>query len=341
MSQYYYNPFGNSSDVNEAMIREQARKQQMKNEKHEIRIVSLCMGCAIVAFVLIQSLLATVLALFDLYDLFTENAVFQYAFNIIAGSVCSVALPFGIVALINKSRYTGPVVPTKSIKKSRCFAWIGFGMLVCIASNYLVALVILLCKNVFGIQLTKSDFLEPDSVFACIMFVVAVAIIPAICEEFAMRCCSLQLLRKYGKGFAIFAVSIVFGILHGNVIQFVFAFCIGIVLGYVTIKTDSVIPAILIHALNNGMSAVQSIVTFAAGEKISDYITIGMYIGWIAIGIIGLVYLLATGEFKSRAEDKSKSVLTAWQKIWAFLFPWMIVPFGILLALTAQYIEKV
>lgn len=75
-----------------------------------------------------------------------------------------------------------------------------------------------------------------------------------------MRCCCVQLLRKYGNGFAVLSISIVFGLLHGNVIQFVFAFLVGLILGYITVKTDSVVPAILVHALNNGMSVIVSIV---------------------------------------------------------------------------------
>lgn len=337
MSQYYYNPFG-SNDVNEAMQMQMMKEKRVKEEKHEIRMISLCMSGAIMAFLIIQNIFAVVLYALGISDLATSNSVFQYAFNVIAGSVCSVALPFGIVALINKRKYKHPVVPSKHIKPSKCALWVGFGMICCIAANYAVSILVLI-GEMLGVKLTQGEMLEPDSVFSCIMFVVAVAVVPAICEEFAMRCCSLQLLRNYGKGFAVFAVSIVFGILHGNVIQFVFAFIIGLVLGFVTIKTDSIAPAILIHALNNGMSAVQSIVKYAAGEDVSDYTVIGLYIFWMIFGIISGICLLVKGEFKSKVKEGSQSVLTTRQKFNAFLFPWTIFPFFILLLLTAQYVE--
>lgn len=340
MSQYYYNPFG-GNDVTEAMKMQMMREKRVKEEKHEIRTISFFMGCAIIAFLVIQSFFVLIISLFDNIDLFLNDSVFQYAFNVIAGSVCSVALPFGIVALINKRKYKSPVVPAKNIKPSRCFAWVGFGMLCCIAANYIVSLLMLVCEYVFKRKLTQSEMVEPDSVFSCVMFVVAIAIIPAICEEFAMRCCSLQLLKNYGKGFAVFAVSIVFGILHGNVIQFVFAFIIGLVLGFVTIKTESIVPAILIHAFNNGMSAVQSIVKYAAGQDASDYTVVGIYIFWVVFGIASALYLLIKGEFRTKIKEKSNSILTTGQKFTAFLFPWMIVPFALLLWLTSQYIEKV
>lgn len=337
MSQYYYNPFG-SNDVNEAMQMQMMKEKRVKEEKHEIRMISLCMSAAIMAFLIIQNIFALALYSLGISDLATSNPVFQYAFNVIAGSVCSVALPFGIAALINKRKYKYSIVPSKRIKPSKCALWVGFGMICCIGANYAVSILMILCESI-GIKLTQSEMLEPDSVFSCIMFVVAVAVVPAICEEFAMRCCSLQLLRNYGKGFAVFSVSIVFGILHGNVIQFVFAFLIGLVLGFVTIKTDSIVPAILIHAFNNGMSAVQSIVNYAAGEDAADYAVIGLYIFWLIFGVISGICLLIKGEFKSKVKEVSQSVLTTGQKFTAFLIPWMILPLFLLLLLTAQYVE--
>ena len=106
MSQYYYNPFGSGSGVNEAMHRELQKQQMIKNEKHEIRMISLTMGCAIVAYIIIQAVVSGALLTFDLYDLYLNNALFQYSFSIIGVSFAAVAVPFGVMALINKKKYT-------------------------------------------------------------------------------------------------------------------------------------------------------------------------------------------------------------------------------------------
>lgn len=90
-----------------------------------------------------------------------------------------------------------------------------------------------------------------------------------------MRCCALGLLKNYGKAFGVVSVSVVFGLLHGNVIQFIFAFLVGLVLAYITIKTESIIPAMCIHALNNGMSAVSDTVNYAAGKEVN--VTVGFF----------------------------------------------------------------
>lgn len=340
MSQYYYNPFGNSSDVNEARQREYDRQLRINQEKHEIRMISLSIGCAIVAYIVIQMLEATLIPLLGLTDVYLNNTIFQYGFMIIGISFAAVAVPFGIVALVNKKRYISPVIPNKRLKFTRAFVWICFGMLCCCVSQIAVSFIVIFFKNVLGLELKSGDTTAPNSILACIMNVVALAIIPAICEEFAMRCCSLQLLKKYGKGFAIVAVSIVFGLLHGNVVQFIFAFAIGLVLAYITIKTDSIVPAIFIHMLNNGMSAIQLALNYASGENISSRVISIIYYFWIAAGAVSGIYLLFKKELIKK-DNESQSVLTTGQKFTAFLFPWMIVPFLILIFLTAKTVVKV
>ncbi|MGN1203135.1 MAG: lysostaphin resistance A-like protein [Eubacterium sp.] len=339
MSQYYYNPFG-SSDVNEARQREFNKQQLAKTEKHEIRIISFSMGCAIIAYLFIQSVVLEILSAFGFYDLYMNNSVFHDAITVFGVSLASVAVPFGIMALVNKKRYSCPVIPDSRLKASRAFVWICFGMCCCCLLQIVMSYIIVFFQTVFGLELRGSESLEQDSVFACFINLIATAIIPAICEEFAMRCCSLQLIKKYGKGFGVVAVSIVFGLLHGNVAQFLFAFFIGLVLGLITVKTDSIVPAIFIHALNNGMSVIQSTVNYAAGEKIAPYVTLAIYLFWICAGILAFIYLVLKKEL-FKTEKSTQSVLTTGQKFTAFLFPWMIIPFLVLIVITVLTIKKV
>ncbi len=337
MSQYY-NPFGYDG-ISEEAKQAYFRKQEEKRQKSEIRQISLMMGCAIIAYVVIQSIASSVLKTLGYYDLYLNDPIFQNAFMIIGVSFLSVALPFGIMALISKRKYDYPIVPNEPIKPLRCITWICFGMLCCIAANFCVSVIIQLMETIFGVTFSQSELLDPDSPFACVMVVISTAIIPPICEEFALRCCSLQLLRKYGKGFAVFAVSIIFGLLHGNVIQFLFAFIIGLVLGLVTVKTGSIVPAVLIHAFNNGISAANAVIKYVYNEDITTSFLLIIYIVWIALGLASLVYLIIKGELKKGVKAEG-DVLTTGQKFTSFLFPWMIVPFVILIVLTAMTIQK-
>lgn len=340
MSQYYYNPFGNSSDVNAAWeARFQLEKRAMQ-EKKEIRQISLTMGGAIIAYLIVQTLAAELVRSFNLTDLYSNSPIFQYAFMIIGVSVCSVAVPFGIMALINKKKYTSPVIPGKKVKPLDAACWVAFGVLCCAGANILVSYIVALTKIIFGYELTQGESASPDSILACVMQFVAFAIVPAICEEFAMRCCSLQLLKKYGKGFAVFAVSIVFGLLHGNVIQFIFAFTIGLVLAYITIKTENVMPAIFVHAINNSLSVLQSVIKLYGTEDMAEDAIIIAYVIFAVSGVLSIIYLALKKQFKKDVK-KDNSVLSNGEKFTAFMFPWMIIPFLMLISVTLNTIKKV
>ena len=73
------------------------------------------------------------------------------------------------------------------------------------------------------------------------------AIVPAVFEEFAFRGVVLNKLRKFGDSYAIIMSAVLFGLMHGNLSQIPFAFILGLVIGFIAVKTNSIIPGILIH----------------------------------------------------------------------------------------------
>lgn len=136
-----------------------------------------------------------------------------------------------------------------------------------------------------------------------------------------MRCCSLGLLKKYGKTLGVVGVSLVFGLLHGNLIQFVFATLVGLILGFVTVKTDSIVPAVIIHGFNNGMSVVTMLAEYFYGTEASDKSSVAVFVFWIVVGIICTV-ILAVKQKLSLKIDKPAEYPFAnanAQKIGAFI----------------------
>jgi hypothetical protein len=214
-------------------------------------------------------------------------------------------------------------------------------MLCCVAANFITNGVIELFK-LFGYKLTQPEYNDPSSIIECIALVFSTAIAPAVCEEFAMRCCTMGALRKYGKGFAVFAVSIVFGLIHQNVIQFVFAFLLGLVFGYITVVTDSVIPAMFIHGLNNGISVVYDILKYASGKNIAEFVVPFFYLVWAALGVYGMIYLIVKKELRIKSPKKIKEpyALAFWEKLLCLL-PGFVLPIGILIYSTTQTIVPI
>ena len=331
MNNYYQPPQFNQPnlnfDYNEAAMKSKFYMEKARLERKEIRRLGNIFGLVMSAFVLVQLVCVFLLQIFGLEELYSNSALFQTCFGIVVVDLICIVIPFGIMAYLNRKKYTTDIIPTKKVSGKDLYLWVTFGMLCCIASNYVVGMVVAFFQAL-GHDPLQYETPEPDSFITSIAIAIGTAVMPALCEEFAMRCCGLGLTRKHGKAFGVVAVAIVFGLMHGNLIQFVFATLVGLILGYVTVKTDSIVPAVLIHLLNNSMSVVSSIAEHFAGVKTED-VTVWFFAGWIFLGGISALILGFKGYFKKNEETISEPFQNSTgKKIATFFFvPGMIFPF--------------
>lgn len=87
--------------------------------------------------------------------------------------------------------------------------------------------------------------------------VLMLAILAPVMEEVLFRGILLESVReKYSSGRAIVVSALMFGVIHVIPQQVVNAFVIGLILGFIYVRTDSLWPVIIIHALNNAMAYV-------------------------------------------------------------------------------------
>lgn len=90
----------------------------------------------------------------------------------------------------------------------------------------------------------------------------AIGILAPLAEEAVFRgavlCVLLRLFDKKWHWIAIAISAILFGLVHGNVQQFVHATLIGLILGWMYYRTDSILPGVLFHWVNNSAAYVIS-----------------------------------------------------------------------------------
>jgi membrane protease YdiL (CAAX protease family) len=87
----------------------------------------------------------------------------------------------------------------------------------------------------------------------------AIALLPAIVEELVFRGVFVRALAKrFVPVAAIVIASIVFSVYHLLPVQIVSTFGLALALGYLTLRADSAIPAIVAHLLNNAIAIVVS-----------------------------------------------------------------------------------
>ncbi len=339
MQNSYYNPFNKDSSPMTTPDGSNFIDPKLKaKQKKELINIGLSLGFTIMFSLILQNLAVELIQRLNLASMLATNSVLFLSFNSIAVTIISLLVPFGILALVNRKKYVVPLVPNKKVGGWATFFWVNFGVFICLLANMLVSVIITL-TNKGGYDLQTPQTPKVDSVFACVLLVISSTILPAICEEFSMRCCAMGLLRKHGKAFSIFAVSIIFGLLHGNIVQFIFAFLVGLVLAYVTIKTDSILPAILIHGINNSRSAIYDICEYSIGvqgaEKVIGYITIFFYV----VGIVSTVILLLSNNLRFSEEKRKDDVLPFGKKL-LYILPGLSVPLLLLVLASISTITK-
>jgi hypothetical protein len=97
-----------------------------------------------------------------------------------------------------------------------------------------------------------------------------VGITGPILEEVLFRGLILDgFLRRYRPGKAIFWSAFLFGLFHLNPWQFIPGFITGLLLGYIYMRTRSLIPVILVHIVNNSFSYL---IMFIYGEDVLSFI---------------------------------------------------------------------
>ncbi len=95
-------------------------------------------------------------------------------------------------------------------------------------------------------------FEQAPNTFAVVLLL---AVLPAICEEFAFRGFILSGLRHMGhKWRAILFSSLFFGIAHGMLQQSIMAATFGMLIGYIAVQSGSLFPCIAFHATHNALS---------------------------------------------------------------------------------------
>jgi membrane protease YdiL (CAAX protease family) len=121
-----------------------------------------------------------------------------------------------------------------------------------------------------------------------------VGITGPILEEVLFRGIILDgFLNRYKPGKAIFWSALLFGLFHLNPWQFIPAFLIGLLLGYIYLKTRSLIPVIFIHIINNSFSYLM---VYIFGEDVQSYLDIfgdsGPYMIFLAVALLVFVACL-------------------------------------------------
>jgi membrane protease YdiL (CAAX protease family) len=295
MGNYYY--FQNQADPN--WFRQQ---QEQKAYKKGLSRKALWLGVAMLLVQVFGTVLAFLIPVF-VDKIFpgasTNGGVFYDAIEYAIYSPVSILLSFWIVAKLSRHSI-GELIPFEGKSKKLATGCVLFSFLWIALGNLIAGWVGLLLPQVEKNMETLTGAL-PETPLELILYILHVAAIPALVEEFAFRGVALGMLRPYGDRFALVASSVLFALLHGNFIQIPFAFCVGLALGYAVIRTGSMWSAIVLHFINNAFSCLITYGEDFLETHFGDFAYIGIYGLWLLLGVIGFLVLRLGGKEKLSA----------------------------------------
>ena len=117
-----------------------------------------------------------------------------------------------------------------------------------------------LLNSLFGTPLPAAAFSSsmPHNLFQFLTLSFCTVIIAPLCEELIFRGFLLKPLRKYGDFTAVLVSAVIFALFHGNVDQLAYALISGIFLGIIAVRSNSILPSIILHSANNLIVSVIS-----------------------------------------------------------------------------------
>jgi uncharacterized protein len=159
-----------------------------------------------------------------------------------------------------------PAVPQHSVKQILGFK--RFSLLRAAALIFIFILAIFLVNGAYEYLITALHLniqvndqvvlnegkIAPITTYATLLAAVFIA---PFCEEIFFRSfVFMGLLRDLPLGWAIVISALIFGVAHGDPSSFPVLFAIGLPLAYLRWYTRSIWPGMLLHMLNNGLSAL-------------------------------------------------------------------------------------
>jgi uncharacterized protein len=189
-----------------------------------------------------------------------DDLAYRWSSSIAA--VVQYALMLGILLLIARGLAWREVF---ALRRPRSWGRAAGLIILALLTIYVAAFAYERVLSVFGDwDPTEEQGLVPDgwdssraAPFAA--FFLVVAVVAPVVEELIYRGLGYTLLAPYGLWAAIVVTGVLFGASHGLLVALPILAVFGVVVGVLRMRTDSVYPSMVLHAIFNGVALVVSV----------------------------------------------------------------------------------
>ena len=280
-------------------------QQALYFEKQAAKKTSNKVGLGILLFLAIENFItlgfSIFILLFPQYSYLVKDSVFNYIYSSLISLLCY--LLCGIVIIKSQKRKINDIIAF-SKPKAPVFPLVMIGLGVCMFSNIVAGVF----ASFMPFELKMPQLETPTNPFGAAVYIISASLFPAFLEEFFFRGAIYGSLKKFGKVTAVVVSSILFSLIHGNLVQIPFAFVAGLILGFVTAESDSIWPAIIIHFINNFMSCVIDYVGIFYGENTGSFVFSIYLMVFLALGIVFAVVYTSKPDRKAFTYPKTPHI---------------------------------
>ena len=181
-----------------------------------------------------------------------------YEYSTAIGGVIQYAVILGIVLLIARGLDWTEVF---ALRRPRSLQAAGGWIVAALAAIWAVSYALGLVLNAGKDQGLVPDHWEPKHAAAFAANFAVVVLVAPVVEELTFRGLGVSGLSGIlGPAWAIVGVGVAFGVWHGLLIAFPVLAIFGAILAAVRIRTASVYPSMVVHAIFNGVALVGAVV---------------------------------------------------------------------------------
>ncbi len=314
MNGYHYPP------VPPPLPPQQREKKQLRREGNYIGTMMLALIAGMQVLFTLLVLLLCLAGVIDFQNLTKSDlGMGHIPYMILYGGtyVAAMALPAVLVAVCFRRRHF-PLAPAKPCSGGLAFfcvlAAVGACMFANIATNYLMQFL-----SNFGVPIPEMPQMMENTRDSLIANLIVIAVLPALVEEMIFRGYVLRALRPYGDVFAVMISSLLFGLMHGNILQMPFAFIVGLVIGWLYVKTDNIWLAVAVHFCNNAVSVLLEYLTFSMTDEKAGYFIMRIIFLLLVLGFVSLIVLIVRYRDVIFRRSEDVSVLYTGQRLGALL----------------------
>ncbi|MFR0949954.1 MAG: lysostaphin resistance A-like protein [Ruminococcus callidus] len=117
-------------------------------------------------------------------------------------------------------------------------------------------------------------------------------VLAPVTEELLFRGFLMKSLSAVSVRFGIVTSALLFGLMHGNFQQFILGFVMGLFLGKIVARHNSLLPSILVHMAVNTNSMVLSLLQEKLPEKVANVGILPFGMAVLAFSIMGVLFWL-------------------------------------------------